>query len=150
MFGQKYAAYDTESARFVFYDSLDSPVPNGVASIAISNEEYLKLLQGDGEGRRIELDANDVLVLVDPLPAMPEQLAKIERHWREERLVATDSMIIRHRDQWEASSITTLTVAQYAELQVYRRDLRDWPEAGAFPLSEHRPIAPSWLADQLK
>ena len=30
----------------------------------------------------------------------------------------------------------------------YLQDLRDWPQSDQFPVVEHRPVAPSWIADQ--
>ncbi|PMZ32348.1 phage tail protein, partial [Pseudomonas sp. GW247-3R2A] len=45
---------------------------------------------------------------------------------------------------------TTLTTEQYAELQAYRRELRDWPQGAEFPQADHRPVAPTWLSGQLK
>ncbi|WP_346274606.1 MULTISPECIES: phage tail assembly chaperone [unclassified Pseudomonas] len=80
-----------------------------------------------------------------PAPS-PEQLATVERAWRDSRLSATDSVVARHRDEQEEALGTTLTSEQYVELQTYRRTLRNWPEAGGFPLSEHRPPAPTWLS----
>ncbi|HEP8974560.1 TPA: phage tail protein, partial [Pseudomonas aeruginosa] len=55
----------------------------------------------------------------------------------------------RHRDEIEAGDVPTLDAEKYSALQTYRRALRDWPEAGEFPLAEHRPRAPEWLADEL-
>ncbi|MBV7720803.1 phage tail protein, partial [Pseudomonas aeruginosa] len=49
----------------------------------------------------------------------------------------------------EAGDVPTLDAEKYSALQTYRRALRDWPEAGEFPLAEHRPRAPEWLADEL-
>ena len=39
--GQKYAAYNTAGAITGFYDDVDSPVPAGVTTIAIADEEWL-------------------------------------------------------------------------------------------------------------
>lgn len=38
--GQKFAAYDTQGKIIGFYDSVDSPVPEGVLSIEISDDEW--------------------------------------------------------------------------------------------------------------
>lgn len=56
----------------------------------------------------------------------------------------------RHRDEVEGGLETTLTPTQYTELQAYRRALRNWPEAGEFPLIEHRPPALLWLTGTLQ
>ena len=64
-------------------------------------------------------------------------------------LVDTDALVARHRDELEVGT-TTLNAEQYQALQAYRRQLRDWPESGEFPLAEHRPTAPDWLYHQIE
>ncbi|RON29053.1 MULTISPECIES: phage tail assembly chaperone [Pseudomonas] len=92
---------------------------------------------------------NGYPVLTDTPPLAPEEVAKAERLWRDSQLLATDSMVARDRDELEDGGGTTLTTEQYAELQAYRRALRDWPQGSFFPFSEHRPSAPLWLAGYL-
>jgi hypothetical protein len=89
-------------------------------------------------------------VLADPPPPSNEELSAIERVWRDQQLSETDGVVARHRDELEEGIATTLSTDQYTEVQTYRRALRNWPEAGEFPLSEHRPPAPLWLAEQLQ
>ncbi|CEL27855.1 phage tail assembly chaperone [Pseudomonas fluorescens] len=88
---------------------------------------------------------NGYPILVDPPPPSAEAAADIERRWRTAQLAATDGLVARDRDELEDGGGTTLTTGQYAELQTYRRQLRDWPQGSFFPFSEHRPVAPSWL-----
>ena len=114
--------------------------------VEISEEVHTALLAGESLGRRISTDKKGLPVLVDPPPLTPELAAAIEREWRAGQLMVTDGMVVRHRDELEEGTDTTLTSAQYAELQAYRRALRHWPEAGEFPLIEHRPSAPEWLS----
>ncbi|KAA0948063.1 tail fiber assembly protein [Pseudomonas sp. ANT_H14] len=76
----------------------------------------------------------------------PEDAQQQERAWRDRQLSASDSLVTRHRDELEADRPTTLTAEQYQELQRYRLDLRDWPASKDFPDTEHRPIAPDWIA----
>ncbi|QIA01910.1 phage tail assembly chaperone [Pseudomonas fluorescens] len=92
---------------------------------------------------------NGFPVLVDPPPPTADEAADIERQWRTAQLAATDGLVARDRDELEDGGGTTLTTEQYAELQTYRRELRDWPQASFFPFSEHRPVAPRWLASAL-
>ena len=80
-----------------------------------------------------------------PGPTLEELKAR-ERSIRDRALLLTDPLISRHRDEVEAERPTSLTAAQYKELQSYRQDLRDWPESADFPLQERRPGAPAWLA----
>ncbi|UST91390.1 phage tail assembly chaperone [Pseudomonas siliginis] len=92
---------------------------------------------------------NGYPILVDPAPPSTEELADAERRWRTAQLAATDGLVARDRDELEEGAGTTLTTEQYAELQTYRRELRDWPQGSFFPFSEHRPVAPRWLAAAL-
>lgn len=92
---------------------------------------------------------NGYPILVDPPSPSPDEAAVIERSWRTAQLAATDGLVARDRDELEDGGGTTLTTEQYAELQTYRRELRDWPQGALFPFSEHRPVAPRWLAAAL-
>lgn len=46
--GQKYAAYDAQGAITGFYDSIDSPVPSGVETIEITDEQWQTCLSQPG------------------------------------------------------------------------------------------------------
>ena len=118
------------------------------AAVEVTDERYAELFAGLAlpGGKRIAADEQGYPILIDPPAPSPEFFAEVERAWRDGQLAATDGVVSRHRDEIEDGSVTTLTVEQYAELQAYRRDLRNWPEAGEFPLSEHRPPAPDWLS----
>lgn len=87
-------------------------------------------------------------VLIDPPPLDAQELAEVERAWRDAQLALTDPLVSRHRDEIEEGSATSITAEQYAELQAYRRQLRDWPQGVQFPLADNRPIAPPWLIEQ--
>ncbi|WP_247269377.1 MULTISPECIES: phage tail assembly chaperone [Pseudomonas] len=89
---------------------------------------------------------NGFPILVDPPPPSSDEAAAAERSWRTAQLVASDWLVARDRDELEDGDGTTLTTEQYAQLQAYRRALRDWPQGSFFPFSEHRPVAPGWLA----
>ncbi|UWF50528.1 phage tail assembly chaperone [Pseudomonas sp. N3-W] len=127
-----------------FYDaSIHTLMPDDV--IEISAEHHAELLAGQAEGQVIDWGDDGCPMLVDsPAPSLAE-IAAIERAWRDGQLAATDGIVTRHRDELEEGSPTTLTLTQYTGLQTYRRVLRNWPEAGEFPLVEHRPSAPEWL-----
>lgn len=92
---------------------------------------------------------NGYPILVDPAPPSADEAADAERRWRTAQLAATDGLVARDRDELEDGGGTTLTTEQYAQLQTYRRQLRDWPQGSLFPFSEHRPLAPNWLAAAL-
>ena len=132
-----------------FYDpSIHTTMPDD--AVEMPEGLHADLLAGQSEGKVIAWGDDGYPVLVDPPPPSLEVCAAIEREWRDGQLAATDGVVSRHRDELEEGQETTLTPTQYTELQAYRRALRNWPEAGEFPLIEHRPPAPPWLADQLQ
>ena len=126
-----------------------SDIPSDV--IEIPQTYWMSLLQELAvTAKMISVRAdNGYPVLVDTPPLAPEEAANAERFWRDAQLSATDSMVARDRDELEDGGGTTLTTDQYAQLQAYRRALRDWPQGSFFPFTEHRPSAPLWLAEQL-
>ncbi|WLI11541.1 MULTISPECIES: phage tail assembly chaperone [Pseudomonas] len=126
-----------------------SDIPSDV--IEIPQTYWVSLLQELAvTAKMISVRAdNGYPVLVDTPPLSPEEAANAERFWRDAQLSATDSIVARDRDELEDGGGTTLTADQYAQLQAYRRALRDWPQGSFFPFTEHRPSAPLWLAEQL-
>lgn len=82
-----------------------------------------------------------------PAPSL-EDIAGSERSWRNGELSAAMWLRERHRDQLEIEVETSLSGEQFTELLVYMQTLRDWPQSPDFPDSEHRPVAPAWIADQ--
>lgn len=134
------------NTAFFYDDELNSVIPDGV--LEYSAEERDALLALVSNGRRIVTGADGYPLLIDPPPLNPEVLVTIERNWRDGCLLVTDGVVARHRDELEAEGATTLTPEQYRQLQQYRQALRNWPESGEFPLLEHRPPSPDWLAEQ--
>ena len=130
-----------------FYDDRlhGENIPAGAKEI--TEELRQALLDGQSQGKIIREDADGYPVLIEPPPLTPEEVAAIERNWRDAKLAATDGDVTRHRDEVEEGVATTLTAEQYRDLQAYRRRLREWPESGEFPLMDHRPVAPSWLIE---
>lgn len=93
----------------------------------------------------------DGSITKEPLPPLdPEVLADIERGWRDGEIDRTQWLTARHRDEQDMDQATTLTAEQFAELLTYRQALRDWPLKPDFPQMEFRPIAPSWIKDQVQ
>ncbi|UVS97553.1 tail fiber assembly protein [Burkholderia glumae] len=72
--GKKLAACDSNKFITAFYDSVDSPVPEGVASIEITDEQWKMLLDGESQGKRMALDESGSPILVDPPPPTAEQI----------------------------------------------------------------------------
>lgn len=113
----------------------------------ISLKRHAELLAAEATGKSIAPDSNGVPTLTDPQPPSAEFLMDRERAWRTAELSRYEWVVARHRDEVELEGTTTITADQYAELQAYRRALRNWPAADSFPTVEHRPPTPSWLAN---
>lgn len=135
--------FDTNSHGEI--GSPDCTIPEG--AIELSDELYAELTAPRSDNKLVYPGADGYPVLIEPPPPSPEEQAAIERAWRDAKLAATDGDVTRHRDELEEGTATTLTAEQYTALQVYRRQLRDWPENGEFPLIDHRPAAPTWLIE---
>lgn len=138
------------STRGAYVPGINSTdIPDDV--IEIPKDYWISLLQELAvSAKMIGVRAdNGYPILIDPPSPSTEELEDIERGWRTTQLAATDGLVARDRDELEDGGGTTLTTDQYAELQSYRRELRDWPQGSDFPFSEHRPVAPRWLAAAL-
>lgn len=140
--------YSSQQTRGFYDAALHAVMPADV--VEISAEYHAELMAGQSNGKVIEWGDDGLPVLADPQLPGPDELAAAERVWRDAQISLTDGVVARHRDEQEAGSETTITVEQYAELQAYRRELRDWPQGAQFPLAEHRPIAPPWLTGSLQ
>ncbi|POG00999.1 hypothetical protein BGP82_26500 [Pseudomonas putida] len=115
--------------------------------VEITMEEYGALLDGQQLGKVIAADTAGRPVLQS---ASPEQLAAIERDWRDEELAALQWLRERHRDEVDLGRLTTLTAEQFIELLGYLQALRDWPQADAFPDQWQRPKELSWIQEQIR
>lgn len=128
--------------------SLGCTIPEGAKEV--TDEYHQQLVVAQSAGKLIVPDADGYPIAIDPPPPNAEALAEAERAWRDGQLALTDPLVSRHRDEVEVGGLTTLAPEQYAELQGYRRLLRDWPQGAQFPLIDHRPIAPPWLIEQIQ
>lgn len=99
-------------------------------------------------GELLTVEEGRIVILPAPEVDLVERAVVLERFWRTQQLAQTDALVTRHRDELEDGTQTTLSAEQYVELQAFRRALRDWPESGEFPVSEHRPVAPPWAIEQ--
>lgn len=130
-----------------FYDpAIYTVMPADVIEIPASY--HAELMVGQAGNKVIEWGDDGWPVLVDPQPPSSDELAAAERVWRDGQLAFTDLLVSRHRDEIEEGGTTSLTAEQYADLQAYRRQLRDWPQGEQFPLADHRPVTPPWLIEQ--
>lgn len=82
--------------------------------------------------------------------ARDQAAAARERVWRDGEIARINWLRDRHRDEMEAGSqSTSLSAAQYVQLQTYIQALRDWPANPSFPDVSTRPVAPDWLEGAL-
>lgn len=116
--------------------------------VEISEAVFLAVIANPAPGKIRSHDAAGLPVLIDPPPATADQLAELERHWRDGELAAVTWLRDRHRDQLDVGAVTTLSPEQFNELLQYLQALRDWPQSQAFPDIEQRPVAPPWIAEQ--
>ncbi|WP_277762117.1 phage tail assembly chaperone [Pseudomonas sp. A34-9] len=134
------------SERGFYDDAINGNMPDD--GVEVSDQRRREILAGQSAGMVVAADEFGGPILVDRPPPSAEALAAAERVWRDRQLAATDPLVSRHRDEVEEGRATSIMPEQYIELQAYRRQLRDWPQGGGFPLSDHRPVAPLWLAEQ--
>ncbi|KVN76049.1 phage tail protein [Burkholderia ubonensis] len=132
--GQKYAAFSEQGAITAFYDSADSPVPQGVSVVAISEQQWLALISAQSVGKRLVVDVAGKPVALDPLPPTRAEIASAKRAERDSALGATDWLVARHQDEKLLGNGTTLSADQFVMLLGYRQSLREcsgmpnWPD----------------------
>ncbi|KAF2395399.1 phage tail protein [Pseudomonas frederiksbergensis] len=128
--------------------SPDCTIPEGAKEI--TEEQHAELVAAQSNGKLIVPGPDGCPLAIDPPPLSVAEQEVAERAWRDAQLAPTDGIVSRHRDELEEGIPTTLTAEQYAELQVYRRLLRNWPQGAEFPLVDHRPVSPGWLTGPLQ
>lgn len=136
--GQKYAALSAEGLATGFFDdALHAAIPAG--AVPIDDATWAAWIEAphalcwDGAA----------LVPYSPSPSA-EAVAAAARRRRDAALATTAWLVQRHRDQVDAGTATTLTVAQYVELLAWRQALREWPQQPGWP-DLPLPEAPAWL-----
>ncbi|WP_258028576.1 phage tail assembly chaperone [Pseudomonas protegens] len=119
--------------------------------VQVSQDDHDAIFRALAKGGTVlTSDGNGFPTLAAASGPTVEELEAAERISRDWMLLNTDPLIARHRDEVEAERPTTITAAQYKQLQGYRQDLRDWPQSADFPDVQHRPAAPPWIADQIE
>lgn len=119
-------------------------------AVEISEQVYSEVIANPASGKVRSHDSDGRPLLIDaPAPSLTlDDLAVIERTWRDYGIAATEWLVTRHRDELDMVLPTSLQPDQYSELLLYRQGMRDWPQASRFPYSDYRPKAPDWLAAQ--
>ncbi|AOJ05144.1 phage tail protein [Burkholderia mayonis] len=132
--GQKQAAYDAKGNIVAFYDTVDSPAPQGASVINLTDEEWVALVNAQAAGKRIVVDSAGKPVALDPLPPTRAEIASAKRAERDSALGATDWLVARHQDEKLLGNGTTLSADQFVMLLGYRQSLREcssmpnWPD----------------------
>lgn len=117
-------------------------------AVMIPDDRYEAVIGNPPLGKVRSHDAQGLPILIDAPPLSTNEVAEQERAWRDGELAARQWLRDRHRDEQDLQRETTLSAEQFAELLGYLQDLRDWPQSEHFPVIEHRPVAPAWIADQ--
>ncbi|HDR8929202.1 TPA: phage tail protein [Burkholderia vietnamiensis] len=143
--GQKFAAYDVQGSITGFYDSIDSPLPEGVAAKPITDDQWRLLIDAQAKGKRLAVDDSGVPVALDPLPPTRDQIAVMKRAQRDAALKSTDWLVSRHQDEKLIGNGTTLAADQFTILLKYRQALRDLADANGWP-NVDLPAAPDFVA----
>ncbi|MDF0730551.1 phage tail protein [Pseudomonas entomophila] len=117
-------------------------------AVAISEDRYASVIGNPTPGMVREHDADNLPILVEPLPLDEAALAAQERSWRDTAIDRVLWLRERHRDELDLARSTTLTDAQFKELLTYVQVMRDWPQALAFPNREYRPLTPAFIFER--
>lgn len=140
--------YYSKTTGSTYLDSLHSVMPDDV--VPISEARYLEVFANPPLEKVRGHDEDGMPVLLDPPAWTPEEIATVERAWRDSQIRQVQWLRDRHRDQLDMNQAPTLTTAQFSELLAYIRDLRDWPQSPAFPSPEHRPAVPVWIDSPIR
>ncbi|MDP4569815.1 phage tail assembly chaperone [Pseudomonas sp. LPH60] len=135
----------SQTTQTSYLQGVHSLMPDDV--VEIPEALYLSVIGNPASGKVRAHDAQGLPYLIDAPEVLPDPAAQ-ERQWRDAELASVMWLRERHRDQLEVEAPTTLTGEQFKELLVYMQSLRDWPQSPDFPQAEHRPVAPSWIAEQ--
>lgn len=142
----KYARFNAAGLLVARYDSAIHGEMPKTGFVELGDELFLRTIQEtDGEWLLSESG-----VIKRPFGLTLEQRSEGERLWRDGEVTATEWLVNRHREEQDIQLPTTLPADRFSELLLYRQALRDWPSAVAFPDSQFRPVAPSWIAEQVK
>ncbi|WP_241667872.1 phage tail assembly chaperone [Pseudomonas sp. Sample_24] len=133
----------SQTTQTTYLEGLHRTMPADAKEI--SDGRYLEVLANPEPGKVRSHDADGLPILIDP---PPEDLAVLERSWRDSEIQRVQWIRDRHRDERELNRPTTITSEQFAGLLDYMQALRDWPEQAAFPAEIGRPSPPAWIAEQ--
>lgn len=127
-----------------FYDTAvhGTDIPDD--SIEVTSDQRRDLIAAIADGMTPSC-VDGVIQFADAPPPSASTLAWLERTWRDAEVIASEWLVLRHRDEQDLSLTTTLAAGKFAELLMYRQSLRNWPQSSDFPNVRHRPEPPDWL-----
>lgn len=98
-----------------------------------TNEQYLTYSKNPPEGKTRGAGDNGLPRWIDVI-LTPDELAIIERAWRDGELQRADIEVFKAED--------TAGAFNAEDWRLYRKNLRSWPDSVDFPDSTKRPAAP--------
>jgi len=137
----------SQSTGATYLAGLHTHIP--ADAVLITESRYNEVIR-DADPLKVRgHDEEGLPILIDPPPPSPEQVAAIERMWRDNQLNTSQWLVARYSEETSLGMATSNTAEQFAELLEYRQHLRDWPASESFPNAEERPRPPAWIADQI-
>lgn len=136
----------SQTTGTTYFKEIHAGIP--ADALPISEDRFQEVIINPLPGKVRSHDGTGLPILIDPPPATPEELAAVERAWRDAQIESVRWLRERHRDEVDSARPTTLTTEQSGELLDYVQALRDWPTAEGFPAQENRPAQPVWIPEQ--
>ncbi|WP_316154694.1 hypothetical protein [Cupriavidus sp. BIC8F] len=134
--GQKHAGYDAQGNIVAYYDSVDSPVPQGVNAIELTDAEWLACISTPG----YKVQDGD---LVEPLPPTAAQLVA----------AAKAAQIVSVTEACGAAIVAGFQSSALGAMRTYPSSLIDQQNLSASVLASLLPglasgwVTPFWCAD---
>lgn len=105
----------------------------------MSNEEHMKIMDGQARGKVITFAATGQPSLIDPPPPSMEELADKVRQQRDTKIAAIQWRLDRYRNQQSAGLKTDDDADWYLAALLYVQALRDVPTQPGFPADVNWP-----------
>lgn len=138
----------SQSTGTTYIKGFHSDIPGD--AVVIGEDRYQEVIANPIAGKVRSHDEGGLPVLIDPPPLTLEQLAAVERQWRDREIERIKWLRERHRDEQDLGRDTTLNPEWFADLLLYMQLLRDWPLAPEFPSKSGRPAEPTWLEQEVQ
>lgn len=118
--GQKQAAFDETGALLAFYDTVDSPPPDGVQAVEISDDQWAALLAAQASGKKLVRGDDGLPVAVDPPPPTDDEIKTINTNTRDALLAAATLAIAPLQDAVDLDEATDADTALLKQWKQYR------------------------------